>query len=135
MCSDIAEIKDHLITALRTLSLPVDDVNVVVKKRSKCFWGRYYDYGTPKDKRPRIIIYALKLGCDEPYSNSILLYNSIHEMVHYIQYHDPKFIRKKGVMHDADFYSLLNKYSKRAEKIGLIDMKEVRDVFAKESVG
>ena len=42
---------------------------------------------------------------------------AIHEAVHCIQWNSKSFVRRKGVMHDAEFYRLLDMYAHRVEHL------------------
>ena len=58
------------------------------------------------------------------FSYSTVLYHTIHEVCHHLQYTNPNYVRVKGVMHDPEFYRLLNRYETKAIEMGLI-IKEV----------
>ena len=73
---------------------------------SKTYWGRYFP------KKSLIRLYALK-ECGEQYPDEDLIREGLHELTHHIQYHHvPFWTRKKGVMHDYDFWELYNRMLK-----------------------
>lgn len=79
----------------------VDDFVLELKPtHSKCYWGRYYP------ARKLIRLYALDEN-GEQYDESILIKEGLHELTHHIQYnHIPFWERKRGVMHDSEFWEI-----------------------------
>lgn len=75
---------------------------------SKSYYGRY------DVANSTIIIYVQKTPNGEMYSYEELLLTTIHEAIHCKQWHDPKYKRVKGVMHDLEFKRLYALYSNRA---------------------
>lgn len=75
---------------------------------SKSYYGRY-DVTTST-----IIIYVQKTPKGDMYSYEELLLTTIHEAIHCKQWHDPKYKRVRGVMHDLEFKRLYALYSNRA---------------------
>ena len=120
------ELINRLISDLKTLKLPVDEVYIDFRNYSKCFYGRYYPVS---DKRyeGKVVVYLYKdKHCSEFMKHTQLLETLIHEMVHHIQYSDPSFKRVKGVMHNTEFWRLYNHYMNRAEDRLNIKFGEVR---------
>ena len=116
------ELQSRLVSDLRSLRLPVDEVEVSIRPYSKTFYGRYFP--SHDDKKPRIFIYPFTDKSDEdcyPYSN--LLSTAIHEMVHHLQYTNSNFIRYKGIMHNTQFWQLYNHYINRAIKLNKMEVK------------
>lgn len=120
------ELYHKLLTDLKTLNLPIDEVDIVLRPYSKTYYGRYFP-NKQNNIKPRIFIYpyANEYGDLLHYFN--ILDTAIHEFIHHLQYTDPNFKRKKGVMHDTQFWKLYNHYTNRAEKYNIIDMEVVND--------
>ena len=126
MCSN--EIRDRLLFDLSLLNLPVDEVDLDIRPYSKSYYGNYF----PSDDdsvKPRVWIYPFKNKFGKMMSYENILDTGIHEMCHHIQYSDPDFKRKQGVMHDPQFWKLYNHYVKRA-----IDMKLLGDKYVKKAI-
>lgn len=118
------ELQCRLSSDLQKLKLPVDEFDIVVRPYSKSFYGRYFPEYGGKVAEVRVYPYQYKkFKVMFPYST--VLYHTIHEVCHHIQYTDPNYVRKKGVMHDPQFFSLLERYVNRAVDLGLLSMKEV----------
>ena len=117
------EIYYRLVSDLRSLKLPVDEVELYIRPFSKTFYGRYFpSYET--DDKPRIFIYPFtNINNTECDSYSQIVSTAIHEMVHHLQYTSPNFTRYKGVMHDTQFWKLYNHYISRANKLGILEVK------------
>lgn len=118
------ELQHRLISDLQKLRLPVEEFEVVIRPYSKSFYGRYFpEY---QNKRPEVRVYPYRTKKMKVMFNySTVLYHTIHEVCHHLQYTDPNYVRKKGVMHDPQFYSLLERYTSRAVDMGLLVLKEV----------
>lgn len=114
---DFEYTKKRILEDLYTIGLPVT-FDLSLKPYSKTFYGKY----VIPDNRVLLYVYTDK-GCTIPFSYLDLLLIAIHEGVHAIQWHDPYYIRVKGVMHDSKFWELYNKYSDRAK--ALILLREV----------
>lgn len=87
----------------------VVDFNLSLRRYSKSYFGRY-DINTST-----IILYVHKTPEGEMYSYEDLLLTTIHEAIHCLQWHDPKYKRVRGVMHDLEFKRLYALYSNRAK--------------------
>lgn len=85
------------------------DFTLSLKPYSKSYYGRY------DVKSSTIIIYVQKTPEGEMYSYLDILLTTIHEAIHCLQWHDPKFKRVRGVMHDLEFKRLYAVYSNRAK--------------------
>lgn len=109
---------DSLLQDLRAIGIQ-ENFNLDIKPYSKTFFGRY----NPNTDTVILYVYQDK-DCSRLYDYEDLLLTAIHEIVHYIQWHDPNFTRRKGIMHDPEFYSLYNEYADRAK--ALLLLKEVR---------
>lgn len=88
------------------------DFTLELKPFSKTYFGRY----DPNSNKVTVYVYEDK-SCTRLYDYESILMTSIHEAIHSIQWHDESFVRRKGVMHNADFYRLYNKYSNKAKSI------------------
>lgn len=92
---------------------------------SKTYFGRY-DPNTDK-----ITVYVYKdLKCTIMYDYKDLLLTVIHEVIHCMQWNDKSFIRRKGIMHDAEFHALYNQYSNRAKAYLLLREVKYDNFFA-----
>lgn len=118
------ELQHRLVSDLQKLRLPVEEFNVVIRPYSKSFYGRYFPEYEGKIAEVRIYPYKYK-KMKVMFSYSTVLYHTIHEVCHHLQYTNPNYVRRKGVMHDPQFYSLLERYTNRAVDMGLLSMKEV----------
>lgn len=112
----VDELRHRLLSDLREINLPVDEVDVFLRPYSKTFYGRYFPVYDDKEVRPKIYIYpyADESGNFLPYDK--ILETVIHEFCHHIQYVSG-FVRVKGVMHDAEFWRLYNYYTSKAASL------------------
>lgn len=90
-----------------------------LKEYSKCYYGRY----NPKTRAVTLYVYKDKEK-REMFSYEHLLETLLHEVVHDIQWNNGEYVRRKGVMHDPEFYQIFNLYKDRMKAILL--MREVR---------
>lgn len=107
---------------LSNLGLPVNEVDVVFRPYSKTFYGRYYPSVNEDKKKPRVVIYPYEVN-GEFMDYNIIIENGVHEFIHHLQYVSGSFIRRKGVMHDTNFWKLYNFYMKRAYKLGIAEKR------------
>lgn len=117
------ELHQRLVTDLSRLKLPVEEFEVVIRPYSKTLYGRYYYAYNGRPAEVRVYPYRTK-NMKVMFSYSTILYHAIHETCHHLQFTNPSWVRKKGVMHDPEFYKLLNRYVDKAEELGLL-VKEV----------
>lgn len=115
-------LKQKLINDLSRLFLPVNEFDLEIRPFSSSFYGKY----TPKNfnnkrKKATIWIYPYSNKSGDMYSYCKILKTAIHEVCHHLQYTDPDYTRRKGIMHNSEFYYLMDKYVKRAEKYEIID--------------
>ena len=109
----------RLVTDLKDLKLPVEEFKLSIRPFSKTLYGRYYP--SYQGNKARVFIYPyITSNSKVMFSYSTILYHTLHEVCHHIQYSDPNFVRKKGIMHDSNFYKLLNHYVSKAESKGLM---------------
>ena len=101
------ELETQIRKDLSKIGLDVD-FKLSLRPYSKSYYGRY-DVASST-----IIVYVCKTPEGEMYSYEDLLLTTIHEAVHCKQWHDPKYKRVKGVMHDLEFKKLYALYSNRA---------------------
>lgn len=118
------ELQHRLFTDLQKLKLPVDEFDIVIRPYSKTFYGRYFPEYNGKIAEVRVYPYKFKKP-KVMFNYSTVLYHTIHEVCHHLQYTNPNYTRKKGVMHDPQFYNLLNRYVNRAVDMRLLVIKEV----------
>lgn len=104
---------------LKALGLPTDEVLITLRPYSKTYYGCYYPLEENEVGMPRVWVYPYsnKIGDLLPYSD--ILNTGIHEMCHHLQYINPNWKRKRGVMHDTQFWKLYEYYTKKAERKGL----------------
>lgn len=96
------------------------DFTLELKGFSKTYFGRY----DPNSNKVTVYVCENK-SCTRRYSYEDILLTCIHEAVHAIQWNDKSFVRRRGVMHNADFYRLYNMYADKAKSILLL--REVRN--------
>lgn len=101
------ELEMSLRNDLLKIGLDVE-FNLSLRPYSKSYFGRY-DVATST-----IILYVQKTPKGDRYPYEELLLTTIHEAIHCKQWHDPKYKRVKGVMHDLEFKRLYALYSNRA---------------------
>ncbi len=118
------ELYDSLISDLRLLELPVEEFDLVIRPYSKTYWGRYFYAYNGKKAQVRVYPYRTK-GNKVMFPYQTILYHTIHEVCHHIQFTLPGFVRKKGVMHDPEFYRILDEKISKAEELNLLDRKRV----------
>lgn len=92
------------------------DATLKIKPYSKSFFGRYFF----KDKRINIYMCSNK-DLTSVYAYPDLLKTMIHEACHHIQYHNGTYVRRRGVMHDSNFWKLYNHYIELAVKEGILN--------------
>ena len=85
---------------------------------SKTYFGRY----DPNTNKITLYIFEDK-DCSHYVKYEDLLLTLIHEAVHCIQWDNKSFVRRKGVMHDAEFHRLFNEYKIKAKSL----LAEVKD--------
>ena len=107
---------------LSSLGLPVNEVDVEFRPYSKTYYGRYYPSVKEDVKKPRVVIYPYEEN-GEYMNYDTILENGVHEFIHHLQYVSGSFIRRKGVMHNEQFWKLYNFYMNRAYRFGLIQKR------------
>ena len=106
-------LKKKIISDLRKLELPIDEVDLSLRPFSKTYYGKYYPVND-KSVRPRLWIYPYVTKENDFLPYSRILDTGIHEMCHHIQHTDPNFERAYGVMHNEDFWKLFQSYHEKA---------------------
>ena len=119
----LQELYHRLMRDMVRVGIPID-FNLELKSFSKTYYGRY----DPNINRITVYIYEDK-SCTKMYSYEDILMTCIHEAVHSIQWHDKSFVRRKGVMHDTNFFRLYNMYSDKAKSILLLREVKYDRVF------
>lgn len=114
----VRELHHRLLFDLRKVGI-TERFELELKPYSKTYYGRY----DPNTNKVTMYVYENK-ECSRLISYEGLLLTLIHEAIHCIQWHDKSFVRRKGVMHDAEFHRLYNWYSDRAKSFLLL--QEVR---------
>lgn len=106
------ELQHRLLTDLRSINLPVDDVEIFIRPFSKTYYGRYFPSYDNMDIPPKVYLYPYEENGEfMPYDK--ILETTVHEMCHHIQYVSGH-VRVKGVMHDTQFWKLYNHYMIKA---------------------
>lgn len=108
----------RLLKDMYAIGIPTD-FTLELKGFSKTYFGRY------DPNLDKVTVYVCEnKSCTKRYKYEDILLTCIHEAVHAIQWHDQSFVRRRGVMHNADFYRLYNMYADKAKSILLL--REVR---------
>ena len=108
----MSEVQDRIVEDLNRMGVlrNVTGYSLSVKTYSKTCFGRYY----PRTDNIFVYLYEdTALTKERPYDE--LFRTVLHEITHYIQYHDAFFIRARGVMHNEEFYHILNDLVREAE--------------------
>lgn len=105
------ELKHRLLKDVREVGITVP-FDLEIRPYSKTYYGRY----DPNTNKITVYMYE-DSDCTTEVPYKELLLTTIHEAVHCIQWSSESFVRRKGVMHDTEFYRLLNLYTVRAESL------------------
>lgn len=97
----------RLLSDARRVGIDTTSLSLHIKPYSKMRWGTY----NPKDNSITLYVFLNEKGKLPQYKKLLAFF--IHECVHYTQWNDPEFIRYKGIMHNAEFYSLYEKFMMR----------------------
>lgn len=104
------DLKARLLQDLQDAGVPLC-FELCIKDYSKTLYGCY------RTKTNRVYLYYWEDSAKtKHYTYEHLLEKAVHEAVHAQQWHDPSFIRVRGVMHDEEFYSLYEMYMTRIRK-------------------
>lgn len=120
------ELYHKLLSDMKRLNLPVYEVEIFFRPYSKTYYGRYFP-SREEDIKPKLYLYPYKNNRGKFLSYDVILWTAIHETVHHIQYSDKSFRRKRGIMHDAQFWKLNNHYINRAIKYKMLSMEVVNN--------
>lgn len=113
--SERMNLRRRLIADLRAMGLSTD-CELVLRPYSKTMWG-YYDPNTD-----RLIIYMYSdRKCKSLIQYETLFKVFLHELVHSLQWKSSKWKRIVGVMHDAEFYAILDKLLETAKEKGIVE--------------
>lgn len=121
------ELEMRLRNDLSKIGLDVE-FTLSLRPYSKSYFGRY-DVNTST-----VIVYVQKTPDGDMYSYEDILLTTVHEAIHCKQWHDPKYKRVKGVMHDIEFKRLYSLYSNRAKARVLFKEVSNHDISYKEMV-
>ena len=113
------ELYEKLVSDLKLLRMPIEEVDLFLRPYSSSYYGRYFPVHDEKRTTPRVFIYPFKENGDL-YDYQDILDTTIHEMVHHIQHSTPSFVRVKGVMHDPNFWKLYDRYINKAKQLNMI---------------
>lgn len=104
-------LRSTLIADLERLGISTGGFKLVLRDFSKT------RYGTYNSTTKTVTVYVFtQPDCEVPYSYKELFKTVLHEVVHYTQWSNPNYVRRKGLMHDVEFYTLLNALENRAEE-------------------
>lgn len=112
------ELHHRLLTDLQKVGIN-ENFSLELRPYSKTYFGRY----DPNINKVILYVYEDK-SCTRYLKYEDLFMTLIHEAIHCIQWHDKSFVRRRGVMHDAEFHRLFNEYKDKAKSILL--MREIR---------
>lgn len=104
----------RLLRDMESIHIPTD-FTLELKGFSKTYFGRY----DPNLNKVTVYVCENK-SCTKRYKYEDILMTCIHEAIHAMQWHDESFVRRRGVMHNADFYRLYSMYSDRAKSLLLL---------------
>lgn len=110
---EVIHITRRLLQVLNLLCISPRELkyDLTFKHYSKHFYGRYHRYKPETGKLPNVSVFIFKnKEKTELYPFEDLVSTLIHEVCHHIQYSQPDFVRRKGVMHDKEFWDLYNAY-------------------------
>lgn len=108
------ELHHRLLLDLKRIGVTVS-FDLELRPFSKTYYGRY----DPNVNKVTLYVYEDK-ECTKMLSYEKVFLTLIHEAVHCIQWQDKSFVRRRGVMHDTEFYQLFNMYSDKAKSILLL---------------
>lgn len=125
--SEVKEsLEERLLDDLQKLGMPTKEFDIEVRKYSSSYYGNYL----PKNYRGRnkacVRVYPFKNKMGDMYPYDEVLVHAIHEVCHHLQYRDPNYTRKRGIMHDASFYRLLRDICKLAKSMSLINEAKIK---------
>ena len=87
------------------------DYQLFFRDYSKTYYGRYVRKNYYGEIVPIVIVYLFRNKEKTAlYDYEDIISTTIHEICHHLQYSDETFIRKKGVMHNKQFWELYHKY-------------------------
>ena len=116
-------LKERLLNDLSKIDIPVDEFTFELRAYSRSLYGNYVPKGYRNREKACIRIYPFKkVGEYYPYAD--ILITAIHESCHHLQYRNPNYTRRKGIMHDAEFYRLLQDYVNKAKDLDIIREKK-----------
>ena len=107
----VEELRHRLVSDLRELGLPIEDVDIYFRPFSKTSYGRYLP--VQEGVRPKIYVDPFA-DYGELMTYDKILETAVHEFCHHLQYVGGHK-RIKGVMHDTQFWELYNQYMKKVE--------------------
>ena len=113
--SEYANMRRRLISDLKIMGLSTDS-ELVLRPYSKTQWG-YYD---PNADRIVLYVYADR-KCISLADYETIFKVFLHELVHSFQWKSSKWKRLYGIMHDTEFYVILNRLCEVARDKGLIE--------------
>lgn len=122
-CMDKHSLREKILKDLELLGIPINEFDFELRPYSKSYYGNYLPKGYKNRKKACVRVYPFKNRQGEFYPYAEILVHAIHESCHHLQYRNPRYKRLKGIMHDTDFYRLMNRYIAEAESMNLIRRK------------
>ena len=119
----MVNIRNRLVRDLKSLGLPIEEVDFRTPKYSKKYYGFYViKYPDSNFDKPRLYVYLCedKAG-KKVYDYSFLLDTAIHEMCHHLQWRNPNYVRYLHIMHDDEFKRYYDYYIYKAKLIGVLE--------------
>ncbi len=111
----------RLLSDMSSLGLPVCEVDVIFRPYSKTYYGRYYP-SVNEATKAKIAIYPYEIPGEFMEYNHIVK-TGVHEFTHHLQYTSGFYVRRKGIMHNQQFWELYNYYIDRAYRFGILEKR------------
>ena len=107
-------LESKLLSDLREMGVVIHS-RLDLRAYSKTMWGCYYC------DRDLIRVYVYEdRGKKRLIPYPLILKTVLHEYTHSLQHKSSSYKRRKGLMHDGNFYLIYNNLLKRAEKAGVL---------------
>lgn len=113
------DLRNRILSDFTALGLPIHEVTLVFRPYSKTYYGRYYPTEDESRQKAKVAIYPYELNGDFM-DYGLIMSTGIHELCHHIQYTCGYYVRRKGVMHNTNFWKLYNHYMLKAYQLGII---------------
>lgn len=118
--SHIIELIPQLLTDLKNIGIPVEEVDLFVRPYSKTFYGRYFPVYDENVIKPKIHLYPFSNNSGSLLSYSTIFSTAVHEFCHHIQFSNKNYQRVRGVMHNPNFWEIYNSFINKAENENIL---------------